>query len=178
MTTDGVAKMPVVPCLVPAWVAMIAAVMAVTLIAGAPAWAAEAFVHINTPSLTLIPSALDYTNDFVDATGSSGIDVKVKTNSPTGLILKVRSSGAGNTIQLGDLLVRTLTPAGAGGVALASWTPLALTDLNLWSIGGPQGPFVSVAADVRIRNLGGYDDNPNATYTYYSHTLVFTVVSP
>jgi len=175
---DVVARTAVTSCRRWAWVATLFLWAAKTVIAPAPIQAAEAFVHIDTPSLTLIPSAQDYANDYVDAAGSSGIDVKVKTNSPTGLILKVRSSGAGNTIRLGDLLLRTLTPAGPGGTALASWTPLALTDLNLWSIGIAQGPFISVATDVRIRNLGNYDDSPNAGYTFYTHTFVFTVVSP
>ena len=176
--TDARAWMAVASYRRRSWVATIATVVATMVVATAPVQAAEAFVHINTPSLTLTPSAQDYANDYVDAVGSSGIDVKVKTNSPTGLILKVRSSGAGNTIRLGDLLLRTLTPAGPGGAALISWTPLGLTDLNLWSIGIAQGPFVSVATDVRIRNLGDYDDLPNAGYTFYTHTFVFTVVSP
>jgi hypothetical protein len=154
------------------------AAAAAMLLASAPAWPAEAFIHVNTPNLTLIPSAQDYANDYIDAVGSAGIEVKIKTNSPTGMILKVRSSGAGNTIRLGDLLVRTLTPAGAGGAALISWTPLALTDLSLWSVGVAQGPFATIAADVRIRNLGGYDDVPTGGFTSYAHTIVFTVLSP
>ena len=155
-----------------------AAIAAAMLTACAPSWAAEGFVHINTPSLVLVPSAQDYVNDYVDATGLAGIDVKVKTNNPTGLILKVRSSGLGNTLLLGDLLVRTLTPPGPGGAALTVWTPLAITDLNLWSIGVAQGPFTTVATDLRIRNLGSYNDAAGAATTSYSHTLVFTVVSP
>lgn len=154
------------------------AIAVATLIVCAPSWAAEAFIHINTPSLVLVPSLQDYANDYVDATGVAGIGVKVKTNNPTGLILKVRSSGVGNTLLLGDLMLRTLTPAGAGGVALAAWTPLALTDLNLWSIGVAQGPFLNVTTDLRIRNLGSYDDAAGAGTTSYYHTLVFTVVTP
>lgn len=160
------------------WIAAIAATTVATLIAFAPARAADAFVHVTTPNLTLVPSVQDYANDHVDATGSAGVQIKLKTNNPTGLILKVRSSGAGNTILLGDLLVRTLTPAGAGGAALTSWTPLALTDVNLWSTGVAQGPFAIVGADLRVRNLGNYDDNLGAGFTSYSHTLVFTVVAP
>ena len=141
-------------------------------------WGAASIIHVDTPQVTLTPSAQDYANDYVDATGAAGIRIRVKTNNATGLILKVRSSGAGNTIRLGDVLVRTLTPPGNGGVAINNWTPVTLTDLNLWSITTGSNQFINVGADTRVRNLGAYGDNVSAGFTSYSHALVFTVISP
>ena len=176
--TDAAANRHEAAPRLPRWIATIAATVVAVLVTYAPTRAADAFVHVTTPNLSLVPSVQDYANDYIDATGSAGIQIKVKTSNPAGLILKVRSSGPGNTILLGDLLLRTLTPAGAGGTALTSWTPLALTDVNLWSTGVAQGPFAIVGADLRVRNLGNYDDNLGAGFTSYSHTLIFTVVAP
>ena len=143
-----------------------------------PSWGQASIIHVDTPQVTLTPSAQDYANDYVDATGAAGIRIRVKTSNATGLILKVRSSGPGNTIRLGDVLVRTLTPPGRGGVAINNWTPVALTDLNLWSITNGSNQFINIGADARVTNLGWYGDNLSAGFTSYSHALVFTVVSP
>jgi len=138
---------------------------------------ATAFINIVTPALTLTPTPTDYANDFVEATGPAGVAVKVKTNSPNGLILMVRSSGT-TQIASSDLLVRTMTPPGTGGSALITYTPLGATNLNLWSTGVAQGPFVVVQMDVRIRNLFGYGDAGAAGTTSYTNTLTFTVFEP
>ena len=149
------------------------------LVTGATrSWGAASILHVDTPQVTLTPSAQDYANDYVEATGVAGIRIRVKTNNATGLILKVRSSGAGNTIRLGDVLVRTLTPPGSGGVAVNRWTAVALTDLNLWSVATGSNQFITIGADTRVTNLGTYGDQVSAGFTYYSHSLVFTVISP
>jgi hypothetical protein len=146
-------------------------------LATAPAGAAP-FISIVTDAITLIPTPTDYVNDYVEATGAAGIGVKVKNTSSSGLHLLVRSASASPPIALGDLLVRTLTAPGAGGVTSSAYTPLSATTLALWSSGVPQGPFVQVNVDLRIRNLWSYDDTGTVGTTLYTNTLIFTVVEP
>jgi hypothetical protein len=146
-------------------------------LASADAASAAAFINIVNPAITLTPTPTDYANDYVEVTGASAISVKVKTNSPNGLILMVRSSGA-TQIASNDLLVRTLTLPGTGGTSLVTYTPLGATNLNLWSTGVAQGPFVVVLMDVRVRNLFGYGDAGAAGTTSYTNALTFTVVEP
>ena len=74
--------------------------------------------------------------------------------------------------------MRTLTPPGAGGTSLTSYTGVALTNLTLWSSGVALGPFTFVGVDVRIRNLSRYGDAGTGGTTGYSNTLVFTVITP
>jgi hypothetical protein len=71
-----------------------------------------------------------------------------------------------------------MTPPGTGGSTLITYTPLGATNLNLWSTGVVQGPFVVVQMDVRIRNLFGYVDAGAAGTTSYTNTLTFTVFEP
>ena len=154
-----------------------AVLVCVALLAHARLTSAAAFINIVTPALTLAPTPTDYANDYVEATGPDGMAVKVKTNSPNGLILMVRSSGSPQ-IASSDLLVRTLTPPGTGGSSLITYTPLGVTNLNLWSTGVAQGPFIVVQMDVRIRNLFGYGDAGAVGTTSYTNTLTFTVIEP
>jgi hypothetical protein len=138
---------------------------------------AAAFINIVTPAITLAPTPTDYANDYVEATGVDGMSVKVKTNSPNGLVLMVRSSGSPQ-IASGDLLVRTLTPPGTGGSSLVTYTPLGTINLNLWSTGVAQGPFIVVQMDIRIRNLFGYGDAGAGGTTSYTNSVTFTVMEP
>jgi len=139
---------------------------------------ATPFIDIVDSALTLAPTPTDYENDYVEATGAAGIAIKVKNNSSTGLVLMVRSASATPAIAPGDLLVRTATPPGTGGTSLIAYTPLTAANLNLWSTGVTQGPFVVVDMDVRIRNLFNYDDVNGSATTSYVNTLVFTVFEP
>ena len=157
--------------------AAVVATACLALLIHANAVSAAAFINIVTPAITLAPTPTDYANDYVEATGASGMSVKVKTNSPNGLVLMVRASGTPQ-IASGDLLVRTLTPPGTGGSSLVTYTPLGMINLNLWSTGVAQGPFIVVVMDVRIQNLFGYGDAGAGGSTSYTNTLTFTVMEP
>ena len=144
----------------------------------APVAAAGLFLQVDTPSVALTPTPTDYVQDYVEVTGLSGIQLRVKTNDPVGMSVLVRCSDPAPQIALNDFLVRTLTAPGAGGTALATYTPIQSTNLFLWSTGSTLAPFYLVSTDIRIRNLIQYDDTAAGGVTRYSNTLVFTVVSP
>ena len=137
--------------------------------------AAGTFINILDSSLILTPTPADYANDYVEATGASGLGVKVKNTGSAGLTLLVRMATP-SAIAGGDLLVRTLTPPGSGGTTLSAYTALGSTNLTLWTSGVPQGPFFEVDMDVRVRNLFNYDDSAAAGTTSYTNTLIFTVI--
>ncbi len=153
------------------------AALALALMFSASTACAEVFINIISNAITLTPTPSDYANDSVEATGLAGIRIKVKTNSPTGMLLMVRSGSGTPAIALADLLVRTMTAPGPGGFTLTAYTPLGLANLNLWSTAVSQAPFYLVDTDVRIRNLFNYDDAPSAGTTSYTNTLIFTVVA-
>jgi hypothetical protein len=138
---------------------------------------AGTFINIVDSALILAPTPTDYAKDYVEATGASGLSVKVKNTGSSGLTLLVRMA-APSAIAAGDLLVRTLTPPGLGGTTLSAYTAIGSTYLTLWASGVPQGPFVAVDMDVRVRNLFNYDDSATAGTTGYTNTLIFTVVEP
>jgi hypothetical protein len=140
--------------------------------------ASPPFLNIVDPAVTLVPTPTDYANDYVEATGPAGVTLKVKTGSPTGLVLLVRLAGGAPEIAPGDLLVRTLSSPGPGGTSLSSYTALGFTDLTLWSTATAEGPFVLVDMDVRIRNLMNYSDAATTGFTTYTNTLIFTVIEP
>ena len=144
----------------------------------APAPAASLFLQVMSGALTLTPTPNDYLQDYVEATGASGILLRIKTNDPVGMSILVRCSDPAPQIALSDFLVRTTTPPGPGGSSLASFTPIQATSLFLWSTGDELAPFFNVVTDVRIRNLMRYGDSPGGGTTGYTNTLVFTVVSP
>jgi hypothetical protein len=143
-----------------------------------PVRAASLFLQVETPALTLTPTPSDYARDYVEATGTTGISVRIKTNDPVGMSVLVRCSDPAPQIALNDFLVRTLTGPGPGGSALSTYTPIQSTNLFLWSTGTELAPFFIVSTDIRIRNLMNYNDGAGAAVTGYSNTLVFTVVSP
>ena len=138
---------------------------------------ANTMVDILDPSITLTPTPSDYDNDYVDAAGASGLRVRVKTNSSTGMVLSVRCSDATPQISLADLLVKTATAAGAGGSALASYTAVSSSDMSLWSTGAAQHAWQTVTTDVRVQNLINYNDGAGPGVTNYTNTLTYTVVT-
>ena len=125
----------------------------------------------------LNPTSTDYGNDFVQATGGSGLRVNVKTNSSGGMVLRVKCADASPQIALSDLLVRTQTPAGTGGSTMSSFTAITASDQNLWSTTVGQGPWTTVTTDLKIQNLGNYPDAAGGSTTNYTNTLTYTVVS-
>jgi hypothetical protein len=144
----------------------------------APAAAASLFLQVDTPSVTLTPTPTDYIRDYVEVTGLSGIQLRIKTNDPVGMTIMVRCSDPAPQIALNDFLVRTLTAPGTGGASLAAYTPIQSTNLFLWSTANSLAPFYLVSTDIRVRNLINYNDSPSGGTTGYTNTLVFTVVSP
>jgi hypothetical protein len=138
---------------------------------------ANAVVQVLDPAITLAPTPTDYGNDYVEVTGASGLRVRVKSNSTTGMILKVRCPDATPQIALADLLVRTQTAAGTGGTTMASYTAITAVDQNLWSTGTSQGPWTTVTTDIRVQNLFNYPDAVGGGTTNYTNTLTYTVVA-
>ncbi len=138
---------------------------------------ANAMIQILDPAVTLTPTPADYDNDYVDAAGASGLRVQVKTNSTTGLALRVRCSDAAPQIQLADMLIKTATAPGAGGSSLPLYVAISNVDQNLWSTGTSQHPWATVTTDIRIQNLMNYDDAMGGGTTNYVNTLTYTVVA-
>jgi len=139
--------------------------------------AANSLIQILDADVILSPTATDYTNGFVQATGASGLRVNVKTNSSGGVVLKVKCADALPQIALSDLLVRTQTAAGTGGSTMSSFTAISASDQNLWSTTVAQHPFLTVTTDLQIQNIGNYDDPTGGSTTNYTNTLTYTVVS-
>jgi len=164
----------------PARAACLAAWLGVAMLAALPerAPAASLFLQVETPALTLTPTPGDYVRDYIEATGTTGISVRIKTNDPVGMSVLLRCSDPAPQIALNDFMVRTLTGPGPGGSALSTYTPIQSTNMFLWSTGTELAPFFIVRTDIRIRNLMNYNDGAGAATTGYSNTLVFTVVSP
>ena len=158
--------------LVPAAHALTSGNATVTLAASA-----TTMVQVLDPVIVLVPNTTDYDNDFVDAAGASGLRVRVKSNSSTGMVLKVRCPDASPQIALADLLVRTQTAAGTGGTTLASYTAISGADQNLWSTGTAQQAFATITTDIRVQNLVGYPDASGGGTTNYTNTLTYTVVT-
>lgn len=138
---------------------------------------ANTMIQVLDPAITLTPTTTDYDNDFIEASGASGLRVRVKTNSSTGMVLSVRCSDATPAIALADLLVKTATAAGPGGATLGSYTPITSSDMTLWTTGAAQHPWQTVTTDVRIQNLINYDDGAGPGVTNYTNTLTYTVVT-
>ena len=145
---------------------------AVTLAASA-----SVVLDILDATMTLTPNATDYTNDFVEVTGASGLRVRLKTNSTTGCVLSVRCTDASPQIALADLLVKTQTAAGAGGSTQSSYTAITAANQALWSTGASQITFLTVTTDVRVQNLFAYPDPIGAGTTSYTNNLTYTVVA-
>ena len=145
---------------------------AVTLAASA-----NAVLEILDATRTLTPNAADYTNDYVEITGASGLRVRLKTNSTTGCVLYVKCADASPQIALADFLVKTQTAAGAGGATMSSYTLITAANQALWSTGAAQGPWQTVTTDIRVQTLFTYPDAIGAGTTNYTDNLTYTVVA-
>ena len=136
---------------------------------------ANSILQIVDTDVVLTPNATDYSNNFVQATGASGLRVNVKTNSSTGMVLRVKCADAAPQIALSDLLVRTQTAAGTGGSTMSSFTAITASDQNLWSTTVSQHTWLTVTTDLQIQNISNYDATTGGTT--YTNTLTYTVVS-
>lgn len=138
---------------------------------------ANAVLQVLDPSFNLIPTAFDYTNDFVEATGAAGLRVRLKSNSLAGCVLYVKCTDASPQIALADMLVKTQTAPGAGGSSVTTYTAITAADQALWSTGVAQISFVEVDTDIRVQNLFAYPDAMAAGTTNYTNNLTYTVVA-
>ncbi|MBI3540503.1 MAG: hypothetical protein HY076_09545, partial [Candidatus Eisenbacteria bacterium] len=134
---------------------------------------ANAMVDVLDPTITLSPTATDYTNDYVEAAGASGLRVRVKTNSSTGLALLVRCADAVPQITLADLLVRTQTASPTGSTTMGSYAAITSSNQTLWSMTTAQQTWLTVTTDVRVQNLINYNDAITAGPTNYTNTLTY-----
>jgi len=144
-----------------------------------PARAQQLEIRVDTPAVTLVPTPADYNQDYVDAVGSSGIQLKVRAQGLLGCHVFVRCSDPAPQIRLNDLLVRTPSAPGIGGTTISAFTPVTAVDQPLWSstVSAP-GFSTQLICELRVRNLMTYDDAPGAITTSYQNTLTFTVISP
>jgi hypothetical protein len=137
---------------------------------------ANSMIQIVDTDVILTPNPTDYANNFVQATGASGLRVQVKSNSSGGMVLRVKCADAVPQIALADLQVRTQTPAGTGGSTMSSFTGITAADQNLWSTTVAQHTWLTVTTDLQIQNLSNYDAAGVGT-TNYTDVLTYTVVS-
>ncbi len=139
--------------------------------------AANAVLDVLDATMTLTPNATDYTNDYFEVTGASGLRVRLKTNSTTGCVLSVKCTDASPQVALADLRVKTQTAAGAGGSNQTTYIAITGSDQALWSPGASQNTFLTVATDIRIVNLFAYPDAFGGGTTNYTDNLTYTVVA-
>jgi hypothetical protein len=139
---------------------------------------AQLEIRVDDPAITLTPTPADYNQDFVDATGSNGIRLRVKAQLG-GCQVFVRCSDAAPEIALNDLMVRTSAAPGLGGTAMSVFTPVTAVNQTLWSSAlSLPGFSTQLVCDVRVRNLMNYNDSPMVGTTAYQNTLTFTIISP
>ena len=94
---------------------------------------AVASIEVLDPAITLLPTATDYDNDYVEAAGASGLRVRVHTNANTGLQLLISCQDAAPEIAPNDLLVRTPTAPQGSGTEMRTYTPITSSNQMLWS---------------------------------------------
>jgi hypothetical protein len=138
---------------------------------------ANAMVQILDPTVALAPTATDYDNDYVEAAGASGLRVRVKTNSTTGMALMVRCDDVSPQIALADLMFKTATAPGGAGSSIASYTAMTATDQTMWTSTVKEAAWVTVTTDVRVQNLFNYGDAIGGGTTDYTNTLTYTVIA-
>lgn len=138
---------------------------------------AQAMIQVLDPAVTLTPSTVDYNNGYVEAAGASGLRVRVRSNSSTGLTLSVRCSDASPEIALADLLVRTQDAPGTGGTTMAAYTAITASDQTLWTSTVAEHAWQTVTTDIQIQNLINYDAAVGAGTTDYTNTLTYTVAA-
>jgi hypothetical protein len=148
-----------------------------TGISGVSAAAAIERLNIIDAAKTLTPTAADYTNDYIEITGASGLRVEVGTNSNTGCVLFIKCADAAPGIALSDFLVRTLTAPGTGGTSMPIYTAITASGQALWSTGVKEPGWSQVNIDIRIKNLFGYSDPIGGGTSGYTNNLTFTVVA-
>lgn len=146
-------------------------------ISGITAAAAVERLNIIDAAMTLTPAAADYSNDYVEITGATGLRVELGTSSNTGCVLFVKCADAAPRIAFADFLVKTQTAPGPGGTSMTSYTAITASSQALWSTGVKEPGWTQINLDVRIKNLFGYSDAIGAGTTAYTNTLTFTVIA-
>jgi len=61
-------------------------------------------------------------------------------------------------ITLADLQVRTQTAPGTSGTTMSTYTSITASNQTLWTTGVAQHPWQTVTTDVKVNNIGNYDD--------------------
>jgi hypothetical protein len=138
---------------------------------------AVSLIDVLDPTLTLSPTTTDYNNNYVEATGASGLRVRVQTNSTTGMAVYLKCADASPQITLADLLVRTQTASPTGSATMAAYTAISAANQMLWSCSTAQHAWITVTTDVRVQNLMNYNDAAAAGATNYTNTITYTVLS-
>jgi hypothetical protein len=133
-------------------------------------------VEILDPSITLSPVQGDYEAGYVQALGAAGVDVRIRTNSSTGAILKVKCDDASPQITLTDLLFKTQTAAGGSGSTQGSFTAITASDQDLWSTTTTSPTYTTIQTDIKVQNLWDYPDPGTSGTTAYTNTLTYTIV--
>jgi hypothetical protein len=108
--------------------------------------------------------------------GASGIDVRIRTNSSTGAILKVMCADASPEITLTDLLFKTQTAAGGSGTTQSTFTAITASDQDLWTTTTTSPTYTTIQTDIRVQNLWDYPDPGAGGTTAYTNTLTYTIV--
>ena len=138
---------------------------------------AVASIEVLDPAISLVPTATDYDNDYVEANGVSGLRVRVHSNANTGLQLLLSCQDAAPEIALNDLLVRTQTPPQGSGASMSTYTPITSSNQMLWSSSTQVSSWLTVTTDIRIQNLIAYGDDVTPGDTYYTNVLTYQVVT-
>jgi hypothetical protein len=138
---------------------------------------AVSLIDVLDPTLTLSPTVTDYDNGYVEATGASGLRVRVQSNSTTGMAVLLKCADAAPQIALTDLLVRTQTASPTGSTTMSAYTAITNANQTLWSMSTAQHAWLTVTTDVRVQNLMNYNDAATAGTTNYTNTITYTVVS-
>jgi hypothetical protein len=133
-------------------------------------------IEILDASITLSPNQTNYEAGYVDALGASGIDVRIRTNSSTGAILKVKCADGSPEITLTDLLFKTQTAAGGSGSTQSTYTAITASDQDLWSTDTTSPTYSTIQTDIRVQNLWDYSDPGTGGTTAYTNTLTYTIV--
>jgi len=132
-------------------------------------------ISIQTATLPLNPVQSDYENNYMALEGTDGIDVQVKTNSSTGMVLSVKCADAVPEIRLTDLWFRTQTTPGGAGTRIGNYTQITGSDQHLWTTTTNQETYTDVWTDIKVTNLWHYTDSGAGGTTAYTNTLTYTV---
>jgi hypothetical protein len=133
-------------------------------------------IEILDATVTLSPTQTDYEAGYAQVLGASGIDVRIRTNSSTGAILKVMCADASPEITLTDLLFKTQTAAGGSGTTQSTFTAITASDQDLWTTTTTSPTYTTIQTDIRVQNLWNYPDPGTGGTTAYTNTLTYTIV--